>query len=91
MLDFSELKKRNLLSNESMCNVRGGDSGSCGYRDANGNIKCGVSKETALGAVSNGGNWCCDSCATSSYCREERIIIDTLAPVYDFGIRPTLH
>ena len=72
MLLFSELKKRNLLSNESMSNVRGGDSGSCGYETASGK-KCGVSKETALAAVSNGGHWCCDSCATSTYCREDRI------------------
>ena len=73
MLLFSELKKRNLLSNESMSNVRGGDSGSCGYKAANGKTECGISKETALAAVSNGGHWCCDSCAMSSYCREERI------------------
>ena len=80
MLLFSELKKRNLLSNESMSNVRGGDSGSCGYETASGK-KCGVSKETALGAVSNGGHWCCDSCATSSYCQEQRKIIVVEPPL----------
>ena len=65
MLQFSELKKRNLLSNESMSNVRGGSIGSCGFVDANGGIDCGVSKADALEGAAGGGRWCCDSCSHS--------------------------
>lgn len=61
MLLFSELKKRNLLSNESMSNVRGG-GGTCGYMLHDGTVAYGVSKAEALAMVSNGGRWCCDSC-----------------------------
>ena len=61
MLLFSELKKRNLLSNESMSNVRGG-GGTCGYKLNDGTWHYGVSKDEALYMVSNGGRWCCDSC-----------------------------
>ena len=61
MLHFSELKKRNLLSSETMSNVRGG-SGTCGYWLNDGTVHYGVSKEVALYMVSNGGHWCCDSC-----------------------------
>ena len=61
MLHFSELKKRNLLSSETMSNVRGG-SGTCGYKLNDGSWKYGVSKAEALDAVSSGGRWCCDSC-----------------------------
>ena len=70
MLLFSELKKRNLLSNESMSNVRGGQwEGTCGYLTADGYHGCGVSKATALLMVEGGGgHWCCDSCYKTSYC-----------------------
>ena len=61
MLHFSELKKRNLLSSETMSNVRGG-SGTCGYKLNDGTVGYGVSKDEALAMVSNGGHWCCDSC-----------------------------
>lgn len=67
MLLFSELKKRNLLSSESMSNVRGG-SGTCGYRSASGEVDCGISKDDALAGAGVGGNWCCDSCGRSTYC-----------------------
>ena len=65
MLYFSELKKRNLLSSETMSDVRGGQnygSGTCGYKLNDGTVHYGVSKEVALYMVSNGGHWCCDSC-----------------------------
>lgn len=66
MLNFSDLKKRNLLSNESMSSIRGG--GSCGYETAEGS-SCNVSKNEALRRVEEGGgHWCCDSCWQSSYC-----------------------
>ncbi len=61
MLHFSELKKRNLLSSETMSDVRGG-SGTCGYKLNDGTWHYGVSKDEALSMVSNGGRWCCDSC-----------------------------
>lgn len=67
MSNFSELKKRNLLSNESMSNVRGGDSGTCGYSSSSG-VECHVSKDEALRGAGSDGHWCCDSCATSTYC-----------------------
>ena len=66
MLLFSELKKRNLLSNESMSNVRGG--GGCGYKSANGEVDCGISRAEALKGAGAGGSWCCDSCGRSTYC-----------------------
>ena len=67
MLLFSELKKRNLLSNESMSAVRGG--GSCGYYTGDGKIRCNVAKSEALNEVAaHGGHWCCDSCESSTYC-----------------------
>lgn len=70
MFNFSELKKRNLLSNESMSAIRGGSVGSCGYETSADHVECGVSKETAMEelAKNGGGHWCCDSCMESSYC-----------------------
>ena len=65
MLQFSELKKRNLLSAESMSVIRGG--GSCGYTNG-GHTECGVSKQDALEGAAGGGHWCCDSCWQSTYC-----------------------
>ena len=59
MLLFPELKKRNLLSSESMSNVRGG-GGTCGYKLYDGTMEYGVSKDEALAVVSErGGRWCC--------------------------------
>ena len=69
MSNFSELKKRNLLSNESMCNIRGGDSGTCGYKSSKG-TECNISKDEALKGAGTDGHWCCDSCATSTYCQK---------------------
>ena len=83
MLLFSELKKRNLLSNESMSNVRGGQwGGTCGYETADGHHNCGVSKRDALFMVeSGGGHWCCDSCYKTSYC-SNAIRSETIIPEY---------
>ncbi len=50
------------------------DGGTCGFRvpaqnGYSGYIDCNVSKEEALAWVNEyGGNWCCDSCGSSSYC-----------------------
>lgn len=53
-LSFSEMKK-----------IGGG---ACGVRTASGTVYCDLSKSEALFMVSGGGNWCCSSCGTSSYC-----------------------
>jgi natural product precursor len=77
-MKFNDFKNsENLLSNEQMKSVKGG-TGTCGYSvtmyDEVSNqswteVVCGVRKSEALGAVmAYGGNWCCDSCGTSSYC-----------------------
>ena len=43
--------------------------GSCGYMHPSGQVWCGLSRSQAEGAYNNmGGNWCCDSCGTASYC-----------------------
>jgi hypothetical protein len=68
MFNFTELKKRNLLSIESMSTIRGGSVGTCGFWSSSGEIACNVSMDDALAAVAGGGYWCCDSCASSSYC-----------------------
>ena len=44
-------------------------SGTCGWKGPDG-CMCGVSRDTALSYFySYGGNWCCDSCGSSTYCR----------------------
>ena len=71
MSSFSDLKKRNLLSVESMSKIKGGyknGTGTCGFKTSEGTIDCGVAKEVALFMIEEGGNWCCDSCASSTYC-----------------------
>ena len=59
---------KNLLTPKEMKNVLGGSgehSGSCGW---SGGLCC-ISKEAALYFVNtDGGNWCCDSCSSTSYC-----------------------
>ena len=79
MYNFSDLKKRNLLSMELMSKTMGGrmaavaewdprGDGTCGYKSSYGTVECGVTKEIAIANSANGGWWCCDSCASSSYC-----------------------
>lgn len=70
-MNFNDLKNGgNVLSATQMKNVKGG--GTCGYRVViNGKeyIDCNKSKKHATDrANESGGNWCCDSCNTSSYC-----------------------
>lgn len=65
-------KFKNVLSREEMKSVNGGkvEAGTCGW--SGGGISgpvCGVSKSDATALQANfGGNWCCDSCASTSYC-----------------------
>ena len=71
-MNFSDFKNsKNLLTNEQMKNVMGGNGGwgTCGYKSWDGaKIECGVSKTVALSMADGGGRWCCDSCAISTYC-----------------------
>ena len=57
-----------ILSEKELKNVMGGSqsfAGTCGW---SGGLCC-ISKETALSLYNaNGGNWCCDSCSSTSYC-----------------------
>ena len=79
MSSFSDLKKRNLLSMELMSKTMGGrmapamewdprGDGTCGYISSYGTVECGVAKNIAIENSANGGHWCCDSCASTSYC-----------------------
>lgn len=75
MKSFVELRRRNLLSLEVMSNILGGrheiegpKTGTCGYKTLSGTIQCNVSKAEALFMVEEGGHWCCESCASTSYC-----------------------
>jgi hypothetical protein len=64
------------LSAEELKHVKGGTGGTCGFIRPgstegvnNPVVNCSVSKEYALSQVSQyGGNWCCESCGSSSYC-----------------------
>lgn len=70
MKTFKELKKQNLLTREEQSNLRGGyPTGTCGYRGKDGSVECGVNKAYAQYMHDwLGGNWCCDSCGSTSYC-----------------------
>lgn len=67
-----------VIKNEELVNLRGGynwSSSSCGAKSSTGTVLCGLSKTEALfwaGCNDSGtncsGNWCCDSCSSSSYC-----------------------
>ena len=74
-ISFNDLKARNILSKGQMQNVRGGSTGTCGYMGpvVNGAsfVICNISKDEALfwfAEGANGSHWCCDSCASTSYC-----------------------
>ena len=57
------------LSRDEMKTVVGGQmQATCGYKSSTGTVGCGVSKAEALFMTEGGGNWCCDSCGSSSYC-----------------------
>lgn len=70
MKTFSELKRRNILSNEAMLSLKGGTpSGTCGYVGSDGQSECNINKEYALFMHDwVGGRWCCDSCPQTDYC-----------------------
>ena len=66
-MKFNQLKESNsTLRKEEMKNVRGG--GSCGFKSSSGTINCNVTKTEALFMVQGGGHWCCESCASTTYC-----------------------
>jgi natural product precursor len=70
IMNFSDFKNsKSLLTQEQMRNIKGG--GSCGFKTSTGTVGCGYTKTEALFMVESGGNWCCESCATSSYCGEQ--------------------
>jgi natural product precursor len=59
------------LSREQMKNVVGGVEATCGWSGGgSGYPSCGITKEQALRFYNEGGggNWCCDSCPTTTYC-----------------------
>ncbi|MBR5491549.1 MAG: hypothetical protein IKV77_00290 [Alistipes sp.] len=78
---FKELKTRSILSNIQMQNVVGGINGhgDCGYlivyADGRTDSLCGISRAAAehMLVIRDDSNvveryWCCDSCASTSYC-----------------------
>lgn len=65
-MNFNDLKAQ-ALSKKQMRAIKGG-LGTCGFKSVTGTVNCGVSKAQAQHMAANGGNWCCDSCASSSYC-----------------------
>ena len=60
-----------ILSEKELKNVMGGSgttSGTCGWHYGSYTM-CGWDKSTVLSYYNSyGGNWCCDSCGSSSYC-----------------------
>lgn len=69
-MNFNDLKAK-ALNRSQMRNIKGGvnGNGTCGYKK-DGEAFCNLSKAQVMAATDNGnvGNWCCDSCASSSYC-----------------------
>lgn len=71
---------KGIISQEQMKQIFGGyveeeegGSSSCGFRvvlpDGDVLIECNVSRSVAEGMYNSwGGNWCCSSCPTTSYC-----------------------
>jgi len=78
-MNFIDYKKStSTLSHDQMKNIKGG-TGTCGYMgpmiDGARDIRCNISKAEAMfymSAYPDEGNdnafWCCDSCASTSYC-----------------------
>jgi hypothetical protein len=58
-----------ILSREEAKQIKGGARGTCGYKSPSGSVDCGVTKAEAQ-FMAGDGNWCCDSCATSTYCAQ---------------------
>ena len=76
-LEANNMLQRNQLKTVLGGYGEGGSSGSCGWKNPEGNgsanVRCNISKDEAKSLFNNwGGNWCCESCAsnggTASYC-----------------------
>lgn len=65
-LGFNDLKAK-ALNKKQMRAIKGG-FGTCGYKSPSGRVECGVTKVQAQFMATAKGNWCCDSCPSSSYC-----------------------
>lgn len=69
-MNFNDLKAKTLTRSQ-MRDIKGGanGNGTCGYKK-DGRAYCNLSKAQVMAATDNGnvGNWCCDSCPSSSYC-----------------------
>ena len=65
-MNFNDLKAK-ALNKKQMRAIKGG-SGTCGYKSPSGDVDCGVTKAQAMHMATAKGNWCCDGCASSSYC-----------------------
>ena len=65
-MNFNDLKA-NALNKKQMRAIEGG-FGTCGYKSPSGRVECGVTKVQAQFMATAKGNWCCDSCPSSSYC-----------------------
>lgn len=74
---FKSLKERDILTKEHMGKVQGGQTGTCGFAVWTGDsyiVSCGVPKADAQDMVAHftgHGNWCCDSCASTWYCKDQ--------------------
>ena len=75
-----QINYKKLIGNTELLHIRGGDPGTCGFSvwipisESDPTlwnwIVCNVSIHDAQTAVENAGNgnWCCDSCSSTSYC-----------------------
>ncbi|WP_439482823.1 hypothetical protein [Cyclobacterium plantarum] len=75
-LEKLKLAAEDVLQRSQMAGIYGGSGGSCpsafgtcGYNSPDGYATCGWSRETVeCFANRYGGNWCCDSCGSATYC-----------------------
>jgi hypothetical protein len=69
-LEMLRLTSDEVLGRSQMKKITGGygTSGTCGYRTSSGISFCGVNRSVAMTNAGSGGNWCCDSCGSTSYC-----------------------
>ena len=63
-MNFNDLKAK-ALNKKQMRAIKGG-FGTCGYKSPSGRVECGVTKVQAQFMATAKGNWCCDSCPSSS-------------------------
>ena len=67
--DLVALRANRLIESEMSVLYGGFDPGTCGYLHPSGHRDCNISKDDALDLLAAyGGNWCCDSCGSSTYC-----------------------